>query len=296
MRRQRVSLFEQVVNEALRSRAELTSLRPVVEKELLHHDILREMSEADLLSGLTFIGGTCLRACYGSLRLSEDLDFAGGSDFQWSELAELARVLVDRLQTRYGLPVSVSDPVKTGGKVSTWKLTIETRSGKKHLPAQRIHLDICSIPSHDPRPMMLRNLYGIDLGTSGLILQAQSREEILADKVMALAFRENRIKNRDLWDIAWLTQQGIELPAKLIPLKIRDHQREEAEFTALLKERIASLKTQPEMRKEFLKEMRRFLPSATVRDTIEKEAFWIYLTQRVEDFGREAMSALKNRA
>ena len=291
-----MSLFEQVVNEALRSRAELTSLRPVVEKELLHHDIIREMSEADLLSGLTFIGGTCLRACYGSLRLSEDLDFAAGSDFQWSELAELARVLVDRLQTRYGLPVSVSDPVKTGGKVSTWKLTIETRSGKKHLLAQRIHLDICSIPSHDPRPMMLRNLYGIDLGTSGLILQAQSREEILADKVIALAFRENRIKNRDLWDIAWLTQQGIELPAKLIPLKIRDHQREEAEFTALLKERIASLKTQPEMRKEFLKEMRRFLPSNTARDTIEKEAFWIYLTQRVEDFGREAMSALKNRA
>ena len=291
-----MSLFEQVVNEALRSRAELTSLRPVVEKELLHHDILREMSEADLLSGLTFIGGTCLRACYGSLRLSEDLDFAGGSDFQWSELAELARVLVDRLQTRYGLPVSVSDPVKTGGKVSTWKLTIETRSGKKHLPAQRIHLDICSIPSHDPRPMMLRNLYGIDLGTSGLILQAQSREEILADKVIALAFRENRIKNRDLWDIAWLTQQGIELPAKLIPLKIRDHQREEAEFTALLKERIASLKTQPEMRKEFLNEMRRFLPSTTVRDTIEKEEFWIYLTQRVQDFGREALSALKNRA
>ena len=291
-----MSLFEQVVNEALRSRAELTSLRPVVEKELLHHDILREMSEADLLSGLTFMGGTCLRACYGSQRLSEDLDFAGGSDFQWSELAELARVLVDRLQTRYGLPVSVSDPVKTGGKVSTWKLTIEIRSGKKHLPAQRIHLDICSIPSHDPRPMTLRNLYGIDFGTSGLILQAQSREEILADKVMALAFRENRIKNRDLWDIAWLTQQGIELPAKLIPLKIRDHQREEAEFTALLKERIESLKTQPEMRKEFLKEMRRFLPSATVRDTIEKEAFWIYLTQRVEDFGREAMSALKNRA
>jgi predicted nucleotidyltransferase component of viral defense system len=49
--------------------------------------------------------------------------------------------------------------------------------------------------------MMLRNLYGVDLGTSGLILQAQSREEILADKVVALAWRENRIKNRDLWDI-----------------------------------------------------------------------------------------------
>ena len=51
-----MSLFDQLVNEALRSRAELTSLRPVVEKELLHHDILREMSEAGLLTGLTFIG------------------------------------------------------------------------------------------------------------------------------------------------------------------------------------------------------------------------------------------------
>jgi len=53
---------------------------------------------------------------------------------------------------------------------------------------------------------MLRNLYGVDLGTSGIILRAQSREEILADKVIALAFRENRIKNRNLWDIAWLVQ------------------------------------------------------------------------------------------
>ena len=288
-----MSLFDQLVNEALRSRTELSSLRPVVEKELLHHDILREMSEAGLLTGLTFIGGTCLRACYGSSRLSEDLDFTGGSDFQRSDLAELARVLVERLQTRYDLPVSVSEPVKTGGKVSTWKLTIETRSGKKHLPAQRIHLDICAIPSHDPRPMMLRNLYGIDLGTSGLILQAQSREEILADKVIALAFRENRLKNRDLWDIAWLTRQGIELPTLLIPLKIRDHQREEAEFTALLEERIAALKTLPGMRDDFMKEMRRFLPATTVRDTIEKEPYWTYLTQVVEDLGRKAISVLK---
>ena len=288
-----MSLFDQLVNEALRSRAELTSLRPVVEKELLHHDILREMSEAGLLTGLTFIGGTCLRACYGSARLSEDLDVTGGTDFKRSDLAELARVLTERLRTRYGLPVSVSEPVKTGGKVSTWKLTIETRPGQRHLPAQRIHLDICAIPSHDPRPMMLRNLYGIDLGTSGLILRAQSREEILADKVIALAFRENRIKNRDLWDIAWLTQQGIELPTLLIPIKIRDHRREEAEFVTLLTERTASLQTQPAMREDFMKEMRRFLPAATVRDTIEKEAYWSYLADLVDDLGKQAMKALK---
>ena len=285
-----MNLFDQLVGEALRSRADLTTLRPVVEKELLHHDVLREMSGAGLLSTLTFIGGTCLRVCYGSPRLSEDLGFTGGSTFKKEDLSALGFVLTERLQTRYGLSVRISEPGKTGGNVSTWKLTIETRAGQRHLPAQRIHLDICAIPSHAPRPMMLRNLYGIDLGTSGLILQAQSREEILADKMLALAFRENRIKNRDLWDIAWLVQLGVELPAHLIPLKIRDHQRETGEFVSLLRGRSAALKQDPQLREDFLKEMRRFLPAATVRDTLENPAWWTYLTQLVEEQVRLALA------
>jgi predicted nucleotidyltransferase component of viral defense system len=288
-----MSLYDQLVDEALKSRPDLAILRPVVEKELLHHDILRELGEAGLLAGLTFIGGTCLRACYGSERLSEDLDFTGGADFKRTELAELAAVLTSRLKTRYGLPVSVSEPMKTTGKVSTWKLAIETRPGQKHLPAQRIHLDICAIPSYVPRPMMLRNLYGVDMGTSGLILQAQSREEILADKIIALAFRENRVKNRDLWDIAWLVQRGVEFPMNLIPLKVSDHQREEIEFVDMLRTRMKDLKSNPEMRRDFIKEMNRFLPAATVRGTIGQEAYWQYLVQVLDEKANQAIAALK---
>jgi predicted nucleotidyltransferase component of viral defense system len=288
-----MNLLDQLVEEALRSRSDLTTLRPVVEKELLHHDILREMSEAGLLTGLTFIGGTCLRVCYGSSRLSEDLDFTGGQNFKRKDLANLGQVLTERLQTRYGLPVTVSEPIKTGGRVSTWKLTIETRGSKRHLPAQRIHIDICAIPSHDPRPMMLRNLYGIDLGTAGLILQAQSREEIIADKIIALAFRENRVKNRDLWDIAWLVQQGVALPAHLIPLKIQDHQRTEAEFVQSIEERLEALKSQPSMRSDFLAEMRRFLPAATVRETLENPAYWDFLIHTLREQASLAIKALK---
>ena len=140
--------------------------------------------------------------------------------------------------------------------------------------------------------MMLRNRYGVDMGTSGLILRAQSREEILADKVIAVAFRENRIKNRDLWDIAWLTQQGVELPAHLIPLKIRDHEREAAGFITLLEERLTALGTQPEIRAEFMKEMRRFLPASLVRDTLERDSYWDYLTRVVTESGRKAVAAL----
>ena len=280
-----MSLFDQLVDEALRSRADHAVLRPVVEKELLHHDIFREMSAAGLLAGLTFIGGTCLRACYGSPRLSEDLDFTGGAEFRREDLAGLAEVLTERLSTRYDLPVQVSEPKQTAGRVSTWKLRIETRPEQRHLPAQRIHLDICALPSYDVRPMTLRNLYEVDLGTSGLILRAESREEILADKLIALAFRENRLKNRDLWDIAWLTQRGVDLRVDLIPRKVRDHGRSDDEFRSSLGERIEHLGSEL-ARTDFLKEMRRFLPSATVGETLQKKDYWQWLRGVVFDLSR----------
>ena len=131
--------------------------------------------------------------------------------------------------------------------------------------------------------MMLRNLYGVDLGTSGLILQAQSREEILADKVIAFAFRENRIKNRDLWDIGWLAQQGVELPVHLIEPKIRAHGHASTEFVQLSHSRLQALTSQTAMRSDFGKEMRRFLPSATVASVIESESYWAYLTGLIQD-------------
>jgi predicted nucleotidyltransferase component of viral defense system len=288
----RATLFDSLVDEALKSGPELALLRPVVEKELLHHDILREMSGAGLLAGLTFIGGTCLRACYGSPRLSEDLDFTGGNEFNRSDLIELGKVLRESLGTRYGLQVTVSDPVREERKVSTWKMRVETHPDRKDLPAQRIHIDICAIPSHSPRPMMLRNLYGVDMGTAGLILQAESREEILADKLIALAFREGRIKNRDLWDIAWLRQQGVELPVALIPLKIEDHRRSAEEFRMLLPAKAAELPKDPSMRKEFVAEMRRFLPAAITAQTVEQESYWQYLTQVIIEETDGALAAV----
>ncbi len=67
-----MNLLDKLVNQALQTNPLLVPLRVVVEKELLHHDVLREMSEAGFLKQLTFMGGTCLRACYGSNRLSND--------------------------------------------------------------------------------------------------------------------------------------------------------------------------------------------------------------------------------
>ena len=284
-------LFERLVRQAMQATPELASLRAVVEKELLHHDILREMNAAGLLVGLTFIGGTCLRACYGSDRLSEDLDFTGGEDFTRATLGNLADTLVNKLETKYGLQVQVVEPVKESLGVDTWKMSVITHPERNDLPSQRIHIDICAVPSRDRRPMMLRNLYGVDMGTSGLIIQAQSREEILADKMLALAFRPNRIKNRDLWDIAWLKRQGVELPLAIMHQKISDRRKRFDEFETLLLDRTGRMSSDRSMRVDFVKEIERFLPSKVVSETVAATEFWEYLTNLVQGESARAVAS-----
>jgi len=288
-----MSLFDELVDTALKNKQELTPLRVVVEKELLHHDILRVLSTAGLLTQLTFIGGTCLRACYGSTRLSEDLDFTGGSGFTRDQLAVMSNLLVESLKAKYGLEINVTDPIREEGNVDTWKLKVQTRPGRKDLTAQRINIDVCAIPSYQPRPMALLNPYGVEMGTSGLILNAQSREEIFADKLVAFALRPNRLKNRDLWDIAWLHQQKIKPALDLIPNKLGDHHAEPNAYLKAFSERTSSLKKDPEIAKEFRKEMERFLPNETVKETVNSDKFWEYLGNLIENYDQQVIQALK---
>jgi len=290
-----MSLFDELVDEALNNKQEVARLRVVVEKELLHHDILRVLSGAGLLTQLTFIGGTCLRACYGSNRLSEDLDFTGGSDFNRDQLAAMSNTLIESLKAKYGLEINVTDPVREEGNVSTWKLKVQTRPGRKDIPAQRINIDVCAIPSYQPRPMALLNPYGVEMGTSGLILQAQSREEIFADKLVAFALRPNRLKNRDLWDIAWLHQQQIKPALDLIKNKLNDHHAQTDAYLNAFAERSASLNKDLEIAKEFRKEMSRFLPNETVKETVNSEKFWEYLSNLLESYHLQLIKTLEGK-
>jgi predicted nucleotidyltransferase component of viral defense system len=290
-----MSLFDQLVDEALQNRQDMSSLRVVVEKELLHHDILRVLSSSGMLAKLTFIGGTCLRTCYGSNRLSEDLDFTGGLDFSHESLSDMTHMLKDMLRIKYGLNVDVSDPIHDEGKVKTWKIKVQTRpEHMRNLPAQRIHIDICSIPSYHVRPMMLLNPYGVEMGTSGLIIQAESREEIFTDKLIAFAMRTNRIKYRDLWDIIWLNQQNVKPQMDLIEAKLNDHAYDKLSYLQLFSSRLRTLQVDPQMALEFKKEMYRFLPLDIVSKTLGQEDFWTFLINLMEDLYRQIEKTLTN--
>jgi len=123
-------------------------------------------------------------------------------------------------------------------------------------------------------------------------LQAQSREEILSDKLIAFALRPNRLKNPDLWDIAWLHQQGVVLPLALLPLKLRDRHCDSRRFLRLLAERRQALLSEPQLYDEFRQEMRRFLPAGLVAETVEQPAFWSYLTSLIAEECQRASDSL----
>lgn len=204
----------------------------------------------------------------------------------------MAQVLKDSLKVKYGLDVEVSEPIREEGNVDTWKLKVQTRPDRKDLPAQRINIDVCSIPSYQPRPMILLNPYGVEMGTGGLILQAESREEIFVDKVLALALRPNRIKNRDLWDMAWLHQQGVKPRMDLMSPKLKDHHSDPRPFMKLFDERRQMLQADAKVAAEFRQEMRRFLPADVVSQTVDTPIFWSFLVGFIDDLYMQTRSAL----
>ena len=58
-----------------------------------------------------------------------------------------------------------------------------------------------------------------------------------------------------------------------------------------LKGRLSALKTAPDLHRDFVREMQRFLPAATARETVEQATFWEYLTELVRSEGERAMAA-----
>ena len=194
----------------------------------------------------------------------------------------MAEILVANLHQKYGLNISINEPTKDIKNVDTWKIIVVTKPKQKHLPAQRINIDICAINSYDKKPMMLINHYGIDMGTSGLIIQTQSLAEIYTDKLLAFALRPNRIKYRDLWDIMWLHQKGIIPAIELLSIKLKDRKLSKKYFIDLFNDRANKLQNNDKIMREFKQEMQRFLPTKIITEIVEQNNFWLFLSNHMQ--------------
>jgi len=182
--------------------------------------------------------------------------------------------LKEALEKKYGFNITVSEPSREAGRTETWKIRIVTRPERPDFPAQRINIDICMLPSHDRKPAMLQNQYGIEMGTAGMILFAESSGEILADKLIAFAMRPNRVKNRDLWDIVWLRNQAVPVSVNMLKQKLSDRNIRESAFEERYRDRLKDIAAG---QRDFLREMRRFLPPQAFTADFTGALWWEYL-------------------
>lgn len=274
--------FNFLVERALTS-SHVASMRPVIEKELLHYDILFCLDQAGLLDELVFQGGTSLRLCYGGNRFSEDLDFAGGTDFSSAKLKTIKQWIEDYIGKRYGLEVTVKEPnlLKQEPeyaelKIDKWQISIITVPDRKDIPKQRIKIEVANIPAYTKNALpLLKNYDFLPDGYEDTLVYVETLNEIMADKLVSLPATQRYVRYRDIWDLVWLQQQGAKLDSTLVTKKIADYRL--SDFEQALDQRLNSLSGILAAGK-LQAEMKRFIPTDVYDRTLGKEKFSDYLS------------------
>lgn len=261
-------------------------MRPVIEKELLHYDILFSLDREGLLDILTFQGGTSLRLCYGAPRFSEDLDFAGGRDFAGRQMAKMKACLEHYIGVRYRLDVKVKEPrdlkderEHDGLKVDKWQLIVVSAPGQRHLPKQRIKIEVANVPAYSRIPRGLQTNYDfLPDGYGDTLVLTETLEEIMADKLLSLVNTQHYVRHRDIWDLRWLKQAGTAINHGWVNNKINDYRVNDYDL------KLESIRLRlPEIihGQSFKSEMARFLPMDVQERTFMKDKFCDYLASEI---------------
>lgn len=290
--------FRDLVDQAMEQPGR-QAMRPVIEKELLHLDILYALDTERLLDNLTFQGGTSLRLCHGAARFSEDLAFAGGRDFKSRDVVRIKACIEAYVSRRYGLEVTVKQPRELRAepsyaeiRVDKWQVAVVTAPARPDIPKQRIKLDIANVPAYTRETRGIKVHYPfLPDGYDDLLVIVESMEEVMADKLVSLVNTQKYIRYRDIWDVQWLRQQGAELEPTLVRDKIRDYGVVAyAEKAERLMERLPKIVSGPEMHKE----MRRFLPQESLARTFDRSGFRGFLSRETVEILRSVVASLND--
>ncbi len=244
-------------------------------KEAIHLHLLSAMSEAGVLQHVIFQGGTALRLCYGGERYSEDLDFVCGKAGAYLKDVELD-VLVDKaleitkrtLQRDFDIEAArialkrPAQPELVKGSdvhVAVWQIVVPVNPTPK-MPKSRIKIEFANVPSHDPKPLTVSATPGL-VQIQDVILNAETPNEILADKAVALTARA-ALKFRDVWDVWFLVNKLGAIPDREMVLKkLADYGTTNIAVKA--NSRLDEL-AEDATAMAFYAEMKRFIPAARV--------------------------------
>jgi hypothetical protein len=206
----------------------------LIEKDVLLHEILTDLSHSSFAADFLFKGGTCLIKGYiGYFRFSEDIDFTwldqsvfeGLSQKQLrshlSSLIDDVGKLFEEISARRGLDFrcvkSDRNYVELGGsdKICTFKLWYESETLKRR-SFIKVQINFVEKLLYPPKTVELRSLLtDADARTKrelGLLYSEQSgylkavpfrvydAREVLAEKIRAILTREG-VKARDYLDV-----------------------------------------------------------------------------------------------
>lgn len=249
-------------------------------KEAIHLHLLSAMSDAGILRHAVFQGGTALRLCYGGDRYSEDLDFVCGkagsyfTDVEFTELIEAALETTKKTLNRdFGIAadrISLKKPPhpdlvkQTPITVAAWQIIVPIEATPR-APKSRIKIEFANVPAYETKPMPVRATPGL-VQVQDVILTAETPNEILADKAVALTARE-ALKFRDVWDV-WFLQNKLDaqVDREIVQKKFADYGTSDTEAKA--EKRLAELSSEATAN-AFLSEMKRFLPAKRVAQLSE---------------------------
>lgn len=273
-------------------------MRPVVQKELLHYDILFSLETAGLLDQLTFQGGTSLRLCYGSPRFSEDLDFVGGRDFTRKQLDPIRECIEYYIGQRYGLEVTVKEPKElkyereyADLKIDKWQVSVVTAPEHSDIPQQRIKVEVANIEAYSRQPRALQMNYDfLPDGYGDTLVLTETLDEVMADKLVSLVNATGYVRHRDIWDLRWLKQQGATLRTDWVLRKINDYRIDDyADKLSRMLERLPGIIEG----EAFKSELVRFIPLDVAERTLQKPKFITFLAVEVSDLLKQVQAALR---
>lgn len=223
------------------------------EKNLSLQDAAQSFLQVIVLKHLNIprarlMGGTALVFGYGNPRFSEDVDLTQVSDPSLLKPG-LVKAAAE-LEGWFAASVILTPPKAEG---RTWRLIV--RLGRAE--SLRLHIDSQDDPAYTTQPIIMEYP-----SVPSFVVEAMSVDEIMAEKVMAVATRRY-LGGRDLFDLwfHWLrTPEDVARRQTIrgyVEKKLKKRLLEYADFLRRLKERLSHTK----MPERAQSEWKRYLPA-----------------------------------
>ncbi|MHB8281741.1 MAG: nucleotidyl transferase AbiEii/AbiGii toxin family protein [bacterium] len=204
-----------------------------VSKEILQLNILDILSNySELYKNIVFQGGTALKLCYNLNRYSEDLDFTINKEGK-----RFINKLFDELPSKLKIDEKIETTFDSKGLMDIINIKVIPEERIKSI---NVKIEFMEVPSYTKQFRIVEDTYSF--GIKDLYIPTESLEEILADKIVALGGRpllaNMPFKSRDIWDIAWLSNNNIVLNSDLISKKLDDYKISKDDFLKTLYKRL----------------------------------------------------------